>query len=478
MTQKISYQPPRSLLYAYLALLCWAPLPLGSNRPWAWSLLEAGTFLLAIAWLIYFSLGRAPLTRAFRQAWPALLLFSAWLAYTALQFMPIPADLLMALSPKLHELHLTGLAGGTMPAYLTISLDPAASLDEWYKSLAYILIFCLTLLLLYSRRDLRLFAWVLVTWASAEAVLGALTALSGMENSFSGSAKEGMGFSTGTYINHAHFSFYLVMNLSIGMGLLITDMLGTQPGITLRQQIRNFTQWIMSPKMLLRLLLTLMLISLILSRSRMGSASFLFGMTGALLLTLWLGRSSPRPIIRLVGGIIVLEIVIFGTWFSIDQLLERFMTLSAASEMRDDVIRDMLPMIKEFWLTGLGKGAFYTLFPSYHGSGIIAFFDHAHNDYLEILVETGFIGFFSVGGAVIVSLAAAIRAQALRSTALMRGVSFTGIMAVIAMLAHSLVDFNMQIPANSFYFAVILALCWISLYARRGGGSYSDSSVI
>ena len=32
------------------ALLVWAPIPLGSNRPWAWSLLAAWAAVLLLAW--------------------------------------------------------------------------------------------------------------------------------------------------------------------------------------------------------------------------------------------------------------------------------------------------------------------------------------------------------------------------------------------------------------------------------------------
>jgi hypothetical protein len=45
-------------------------------------------------------------------------------------------------------------------------------------------------------------------------------------------------------------------------------------------------------------------------------------------------------------------------------------------------------------------------------------------------------------------------------------------MGVTAILIHSWVDFNLQIPANATYFMVLLALGWISLFHdRRGVGA-------
>jgi hypothetical protein len=48
--------------------------------------------------------------------------------------------------------------------------------------------------------------------------------------------------------------------------------------------------------------------------------------------------------------------------------------------------------------------------------------------------------------------------------------AFASVMGIIALLIHSSVDFNLQIPANSATFMVILALGWISLNLERRTG--------
>jgi hypothetical protein len=44
----------------------------------------------------------------------------------------------------------------------------------------------------------------------------------------------------------------------------------------------------------------------------------------------------------------------------------------------------------------------------------------------------------------------------------MRGMAFASMMGIIALLIHSSVDFNLQIPANSATFMVVLALGFIA----------------
>ena len=42
----------------------------------------------------------------------------------------------------------------------------------------------------------------------------------------------------------------------------------------------------------------------------------------------------------------------------------------------------------------------------------------------------------------------------------MRGLGCGVLMAIVALLIHSAVDFNLQIPANAATFVVILAMAW------------------
>jgi hypothetical protein len=61
----------------------------------------------------------------------------------------------------------------------------------------------------------------------------------------------------------------------------------------------------------------------------------------------------------------------------------------------------------------------------------------------------------------------ALRAQWLRSDPLARGMAFASIMGIVAIMIHSWVDFNLQIPANAQLFVVLMAFGWTALYLER-----------
>ena len=136
---------------------------------------------------------------------------------------------------------------------------------------------------------------------------------------------------------------------------------------------------------------------------------------------------------------------------------------------REDPAVYTLPLIKDYPVFGSGPGTFYVAFPAYRPEKVVNFYDYTHNDYAQFAAETGVVGLGLLGLVVAFSLAAALRAQWVRRDPLMRGMSFASIMGVTAILIHSWVDFNLQIPANAVYFMVLLALGWISLHLDRGG---------
>ena len=89
------------------------------------------------------------------------------------------------------------------------------------------------------------------------------------------------------------------------------------------------------------------------------------------------------------------------------------------------------------------------------------YWNHAHNDYLEIFAEQGVIGFALLAATVLFALFTALQTLRKRRSSLATGISFASLMGIIALLIHSAVDFNLQILANSSIFMLLLALPFI-----------------
>ena len=465
------------LFWTWIAVIAWAPVPLGSNRPWAWGMLEALVFALAACWLVLFALGRVTLTEPFRRARWFLVLLGAWLVYQALYIVPLSADWLARISPHAAALHanarglVSGLDGNTL------SIDPHASVVSWFKSLAYVLSFVLTLLLVNGRERAQQFAYALVFWACALAVYGIFAHLTNVSHIWLGTEINHGAQASATYANRNHFAGFLEMTLAIGIGLLIAGLRDSKPQ-TWKQFLKRTLEWIFSPKMRLRLILCVMVIALVTTRSRMGNTAFFASMLISGVVGLALSRHATRGTVILLVSLIAIDLFIVGSWFGVEKLAHRIeqttIVKTAAPgaqsvEERAEPAAYGLELIKDYPLVGAGPGSWYVAFPKYRGADIINFFDYAHNDYVQFAAESGLIGAALLVLMVAWTLVITLRAQYLRRDPLMRGLSFASIMGVTAILIHSSVDFNLQIPANAMLFMVLMAFGWIALYLDRRG---------
>jgi O-antigen ligase len=144
---------------------------------------------------------------------------------------------------------------------------------------------------------------------------------------------------------------------------------------------------------------------------------------------------------------------------------ERIQQTSIQREDRYDTDRDALAMLRDFPLSGIGAGSFHAVYPMYTSARVVTGFTrHAEDDYLQFACEFGLVFAAVLGAVVLASLWTAIRAQLKRRDPLLQGMGFAATMAIVALLIHSAVDFNLQIPANAAMFVVMLALAWVCRY--------------
>ncbi|HEY0963368.1 MAG TPA: hypothetical protein VGE69_13535, partial [Pseudomonadales bacterium] len=305
------------LFYGYIAILCWAPLPLASNRPWAWNLLSLLCLLLAIAAVVQMRAGECSVWTRLKPHRFSICLLALAPLWAMLQILPLPAPLLGTLSPG----HASILQITQLPA-MSISLDAALTRQLALLGLALWLMFVLTLLLLDSPRRMRTLMFALVLSGLFQALYGSFMTLSGLEYGFFTPKTAYLGMATGTFVNRNHLAGYLELCLAVGIGLLIASM-ATQQHRRWRDRVRAALDTLLGPKIRLRVFLALMVVALVLTRSRMGNAAFFISLPLWGLLLMVLQRKFHRGAIALFLSLMLVDFAIVGQWFGFDELAQR-----------------------------------------------------------------------------------------------------------------------------------------------------------
>jgi O-antigen ligase len=206
----------------------------------------------------------------------------------------------------------------------------------------------------------------------------------------------------------------------------------------------------------------LMAASIFLSGSRGGMAAFVAQMLvlGVLLVRKRQG-SWKQPL--MLGAFLAL-VIVFLVWLGGNELTRRLARIhSDASEeisggVRLTIDRDCLRMLVKRPFLGWGLGAFPIVYPGFRSFYTTFFVNQAHNDYLQLLVETGLAGFsIAVWFLVLVFRRAAGKLENWTETA-SGALTVAALLGCVGILVHSFLDFNLQIPANAALFYVLCAI--------------------
>jgi O-antigen ligase len=115
---------------------------------------------------------------------------------------------------------------------------------------------------------------------------------------------------------------------------------------------------------------------------------------------------------------------------------------------------------------GFGLGTFPTVYPSYRTFYTNLFVNEAHNDYAQVLVETGLLGFGLMLWFLICLYRRGLPTSRRWEFKWDGALSLAALLGCTGILFHSFVDFNMQIPANAALFYVLCALAASELPAQ------------
>lgn len=458
----------RGALFVCLALLIlWLPIPAGSNRPLAVIILQLWVFGAASFFLGYSLVSRRLASLAGLVV--PVFIWLLWIAWIAIQSIPLPADWVMGWSPQTVELH--GLAAQYNEEHrdqLPLSLAVDKTMTALWLTLALFALYCLVYIAACKRRLAELLCWAIVISGLFQAMYGSLMLISGASIGFFGEEIGRTNSATGTFVNRNHLAGYMEISSAVGIGLILGQMRGGS-WAGWRVQMRRIVEAVFSNKILLRAIVCVMVVALVLSRSRGGNTAFFIslGVCGLIYLFFRERRLFGAGLVFFTS-LFLIDLWIVSSWFGFEQVVERLEETTVETEARTSVFASLIPMMTDFRLTGIGLGAFESVYPFYRPMELTKHYDHAHNDYAEFFIETGIIGSVILAALVLWTYWHCLRVLIKRRDRFVCGIAFSCLMAMTAIAIHSAVDFNLQIPANAATLIVVMAMAAsLSPHSRR-----------
>lgn len=419
----------RGILVLTLAILVFGPLALGAVRPLEFIVIQALALGAAALWLLRLWLGERP-----QLLWPPV----CWavLAFTAYAIV----------------------------RYLTADIEYVAR-QELIRVLVYALIFLVVLNNLYRQDSVQWIALTLIFLGMAIAMYAIYQFLSGSDRVWV-FASQYPGRSSGTFFCPNHLAGFLGMLLPLALAYTIV---GRLPTVT---------------KVFLGYAALALVFGIAATISRGGWLA-----TGMAVL-LFTGLLFLRRSFRLPTLLLVLAVLGAGGFFASrsTSLQERFKQAfpegqpAKAEDVRFELWRPAVQIWREHLWFGAGPAHFDRVFPAYRPPGIQLRPDRVHNDYLNTLADWGLAGAALVLAALILAGVGAKKTWGfvrggVRDFGSNRSNKFALVLGAsvgwVALLLHSVVDFNLHIPANAILAVTLLALlsahlrfatdaCWLT----------------
>lgn len=360
------------LLVAFLFILWGAG---GASRAdVAGQVVVRGAAMLLLIVAILFA--RAP---SFRQGRAVMLLLAAALVLVLAQLVPLPPSLWQALPGRGLVVEAGRVAGLGLP-WRPLSLVPGATANA--AASLVVPVAALVLAAGSSPAERRSLPGVLLVLVGLSTLVGLLQfSGAGLDNPL---VNDTPGQVSGLFANRNHFALFLAF------GCLLAPAWAFQDG-------RGAT-WRVPAALGLVLLFVLAILA---SGSRAG---LVLGVM-ALLLGLAAMRREIRASFRryprwflpaLIAGVaaLIASLVLLSVLADRAVSIDRALTIDPGQDMRRRGLPTVLAMIRAYFPAGTGLGSFDPLFRIHEPFGLLklTYFNHAHNDFLEILLDAGLPG--------------------------------------------------------------------------------------
>ncbi len=449
----------------FIFLLIFSPLAFGTVSTWSLTLMEALSIGAVILLFISYGLNNKAIYQA-----PGTLLVLLFPAYILVQLIPLPAGVVKLISPSTYSLYKETIGIIDPVQWVSLSINKKATLAGLFRYTAYAGFYLLTVQVLSRRSLLKKTLNYLVIFAAILSVTAIL-------QRFTSPGKIYWFYKTptaffGPYLNRNHYAGLMEMIFPVIFSLFLFY----KPGVSyssLREKVVEFFNHIRtSEHILLGFSALLVALSVFLSLSRGGiislcvSAGLCFLMITVKQRTI---RSAGNTVFLLVF-ILLISVGGFG-WKPIFNRFEKIRNEQGEiTESRLILWKDSVPAFKEFPVTGTGMGTFVNIYPRFQSKSMGGRLDHAHNDYLEFLVNGGIVGFLLFFGFPATIIYKTYKVVLKRREPYSIFVYMGSISGIFAILLHSITDFNLQIGANGLYLFFLAGLAVSASHTRLRNG--------
>ncbi|GEM_PF-194165 len=266
------------------------------------------------------------------------------------------------------------------------------------------------------------------------------------------------GWIFGPYVNHNHFAGLMEMLIPLAAVFALAQSSDRSQNVRVRGSGQTLARRVWPWGAVLAGLTSVML-----SGSRGGLIALMVECLAFLAVLGPAGRLPRRH--RVLASLSIGCAVLAFLWLAPGNVTSRLETVThlpqspeATLGQREAVARDTLHLFKDHWLTGTGLGSFQTAFTPYLTFPSDFVWEHAHNDYLELAAEMGIAGSVLAVAALALFLVAAFRRLRAWPGSMDCWIRLGAAVGCTGILVHSLADFNLHIPANAAWFAMLAGL--------------------
>ena len=446
-------------------LLLFTPLAFGTVHDWSIAVMEVVAFIILGAWLLKITIaGRIEVVKT-----PLVGLTAAFIGLVLFQLVPLPPSIVKAISPSTALLY-DRVFGAEAWDWRTISVHSGATLEELFKLLAYAAVFFVMINHYKSKEQVQTIVKTIVYMACFLLLLalaqkatwnGKLFWLYEIDIVLQSRAAQIWG----PYINRNHFAGYMEMAMPLSAGMLLyrsSSMGRSHHKQRLHRRIASFVGTSQFPKMAAWSLAVLILAGAVFMTLSRGG---IIAMSASMVLLIALARTrrslKKKVILLVMVGLVIFFSVVIASW---DKIAGRFEDLAdTAKVQRLDVWTDAAGIIREFPAMGTGFGTFKSIYQGYQTKYPVLQFEHAENDYIELVTDCGLAGLIVIGCMVAVYMTTLVKAWQRRHDLFVKCIVTGGIGSSVAIAIHSFTDFNTRIPGNAMLLTVILAMTYATV---------------